>query len=141
MQISPYIRKIQFYETDQMGIVHHSNYIRWFEEARVDFMEQMGFNYERTMSFGVDIAVLGVSCNYKSMFRFGDYARITAKITLLTPSRMTIGYEIHNHTTDQLCTTGESRHCYVSHEKLRPISLKKEIPELYGIFEALVKSN
>jgi len=43
MTILPYIRKAQFYETDQMGVIHHANYIHWFEEARVDFLEQIGF--------------------------------------------------------------------------------------------------
>ena len=40
-----YEHKTQYYETDQMGIIHHSNYIRWFEEARVDFMDRCGFSY------------------------------------------------------------------------------------------------
>ena len=141
MKISPYIRKVQFYETDQMGIVHHSNYIRWFEEARVDFMEQMGFNYERSMAHGIHIAALGVSCDYKSMFRFGDFAVISAKITFLTPSRMTVSYEVADKATGELRTTGESKHCYVSSEKLRPVSLKKEIPELYDIFKAVADRN
>ena len=39
-EIIPYTRKVAYYETDQMGIVHHSNYIRWFEEARIDFLSQ-----------------------------------------------------------------------------------------------------
>ena len=39
-EIKPYIRKVQYYETDQMGFVHHSNYIRWFEEARIHFMRR-----------------------------------------------------------------------------------------------------
>lgn len=41
-----YTHKAQYYETDQMGIVHHSNYIRWFEEARVDFFEKIGCSYK-----------------------------------------------------------------------------------------------
>ena len=43
--MKPYRHKVQYYETDQMGIVHHSNYIRWFEEGRIDLMEQMGLGY------------------------------------------------------------------------------------------------
>ena len=40
-----YQHKVQYYETDKMGITHHSNYIRWMEEARIDFLEQLGWNY------------------------------------------------------------------------------------------------
>ena len=45
--MKPYIHKVQYYETDKMGITHHSNYIRWMEEARVDFMEQIGWGYDK----------------------------------------------------------------------------------------------
>ena len=62
MEIKPYCRKVQFYETDAMGIVHHANYIHWMEEARVDYMEQMGYTYEMTTSSGIDLAVTGVDC-------------------------------------------------------------------------------
>ena len=40
-----YRRKAQYHETDQMGIIHHSNYVKWMEEARIDFMKEMGFGY------------------------------------------------------------------------------------------------
>ena len=48
-----YSHKVQYYETDQMGIVHHSNYIRWFEEARTDLMEQMGLGYDEMEARGI----------------------------------------------------------------------------------------
>ena len=46
-ELKPYIHVAQYYETDQMKIIHHSNYIRWFEEARVDFLDQIGANYAK----------------------------------------------------------------------------------------------
>ena len=45
-----YVRKVQYYETDRMGIVHHSNYIRWMEEARTDVLEQIGLPYDKIES-------------------------------------------------------------------------------------------
>ena len=62
----PYDHKVQYYETDGMGIVHHSNYIRWFEEARVDLLEQLGFGYDRIEEAGYSGPVLEVSCQYKT---------------------------------------------------------------------------
>ena len=50
--IRPYERRVQYYETDKMGIVHHSNYIRWFEEARTALMEEGGFGYDRMEALG-----------------------------------------------------------------------------------------
>ena len=47
MSLGAYIRKVQYHETDKMGITHHSNYIRWMEEARVNYLEQIGWPYDR----------------------------------------------------------------------------------------------
>ncbi len=47
IKVKPYEHHVKYYETDQMRIVHHSNYIRWMEEARMDLMEQMGFGYDK----------------------------------------------------------------------------------------------
>ena len=58
----PYLHRVQSYETDRMGITHHSNYIRWMEEARVDFLEQLCWGYDRLESLGVASPVLGVEC-------------------------------------------------------------------------------
>ncbi|MDL2273536.1 acyl-CoA thioesterase [Oscillospiraceae bacterium OttesenSCG-928-G22] len=137
MNITPYIRKPHFYETDQMGVIYHGNYIRWFEEARVDFMDKMGFGYDRAEALGISFAVLHVSCDYKSMVRFGDTVQIETRITAFSAARMTVSYRITDAVTGELRTTGESRHCYVHREK-GPISLKKHMPELYELFSANV---
>ena len=138
MKIKPFVRKANYYETDQMGIIHHSNYIRWFEEARVDFMEQIGFGYEKSIQSGVDFALTGLSCEYKSMVRFGETVAIHMRITELKPSRMAISYEVRDSVTDELRSTGETRHCFVDSGTKRPVSLKKALPELYGLFEEII---
>ncbi len=139
MEIKPFYRKPNFYETDQMGVVHHSNYIRWFEEARVHYMEEMGFGYAKVNEIGLDFAVLAVTCEYLAMVRFGDCVSIEMSITQLSPSRMTIGYRLHNTQSGVLCCVGESRHCYFSHHTNRPTSLAKAIPELYQLFGSLLQ--
>ena len=139
MQTKPYRRKTNYYETDQMGIIHHSNYIRWFEEARVDFMEQVGFGYDRAVEAGIDFAVLGVVCNYKSMVRFGETVDIAVTVSELTGSRMTVSYTVTDAATGQVRTTGETRHCYFDNRRQRPTSLKKALPELYAMFEHMIQ--
>jgi len=139
MKLKPFIRKANFYETDQMGIIHHSNYIRWFEEARVDFMEQVDFGYEKLIQLGVDIALTGLSCEYKSMVRFGETVMIHAGITTLSNARMSVSYELRDSITDELRTTGETHHCFLDSEKKRPVSLKKTLPDLYAIFESTME--
>ena len=56
-----YLRTVNYYETDKMGVVHHSNYIRYFEEARTYFMEQVGYPYERLEREGIMSPVIGIS--------------------------------------------------------------------------------
>lgn len=138
MEIKPYIRKPHFYETDQMGIIHHGNYIRWFEEARVDLMEQMGYGYDRTVAGGIDIAVLSVQCQYRSMVRFGDTVHITCRILSLENMRMKLGYEVRDAATGELRTTGESGHCFFSRDRQRPVALNKTLPELFGLMAAML---
>ena len=71
-----YVRKVQYYETDRMGIVHHSNYIRWMEEARTDVLEQIGLPYDKIERAGILIPVLGVSCDYRISFRYSEVFRV-----------------------------------------------------------------
>ena len=137
MKIVPYRRKSQFYETDQMGVIHHAHYIHWCEEARVDFMEQIGFPYERVESLGITFAVLGLSCEYKSPVRFGDTVDILVGLSSCTHSQMTLNYRVTDRVTGELRTTGETRHYFFRKENARPVSLKKAIPELYGLFCSL----
>lgn len=134
--MTPYIRKANYYETDQMGIIHHAHYIHWFEEARVDFMEQMGYGYQKAMESGLDFALLSAHCEYKSMARFGDRLSIQIRITELTPARMTVSYAVTDAETDDLRATGYTKHCYYNASLMRPVSLKKALPELYELFEA-----
>ena len=60
--MKPYRHTVQYYETDKMGITHHSNYIRWMEEARVDFLAQIGWDYAMLEEMGVISPVIGIEC-------------------------------------------------------------------------------
>jgi len=134
MTIKPFCRKANFYETDQMGIIHHSNYIKWFEEARVDFLDQLNFEYKKVNNFDIDFALLDVYCEYKLMVYFGDIVNIHVSISEITEMRMTIEYKIIDAKSGGICTLGKTKHFFYNNKKKRPVSLKREIPELYEIF-------
>jgi acyl-CoA thioester hydrolase len=141
MNIEPYVRKAQFYETDQMGVIHHANYIRWFEEARIDLLEKAGFPYERVESMGITLAVLGLSCRYKASVLFGDTVHIQVGCNALSHSKMTMVYSVTDAATGEPRTTGETHHFFFRKEDARPVSLKKAIPELYDLFYRLKLEN
>ena len=96
MNINPYQHHAKYYETDQMGIIHHSNYIRWFEEARIDFMNQIGLTYKTMEKEGIISPVLEINCKYLKMMYFDDIATIKLKISSYTGVRFTFEYEIYN---------------------------------------------
>jgi len=137
MVIEPFCRKANYYETDQMSIIHHSNYIRWFEEARVDLMEKINFDYKKVNEFGIDFALIDVYCEYKSMVHFGDIVNIYVSLSELTEMRMTVDYKIIDIKSGVICTLGRTKHFFYNNNKKRPVSLKREMPELYEIFCSL----
>ena len=130
---SLYTRRANYYETDKMGIIHHSNYIRWFEEARLRYMEEMGCPFTKVEAMGIIIPVLSVECQYKSMVRYDDIVDIYTKITKFTGVKMTIAYRALDSETGELRCTGESTHCFLNGD-YKPVRLKREYPELYKIF-------
>lgn len=134
MTYSGYLRQPHYYETDQMGIIHHSNYIRWFEEARVDWLTFLDVPYYKIEATGIIIPVLAVSCDYKEMIRYEDQVRIEVTIDKYTGTRLDFSYEIFNQTTNQLLTVGTSKHCFLSKENNRLLQLKRSHPEIHHIF-------
>ena len=132
-----YIHKVQYYETDKMGIVHHSNYIRWMEEARVDFFEKIGCNYKKLEDEGIISPVIGVECNYKVSTKFEDYVEIEVKIKEFKGVKLIFEYLMKNIETGELVADAKSKHCFVNSDN-RPIILKKEFPELDKKLKELV---
>lgn len=136
----PYEHKVQYYETDKMGIVHHSNYIRWFEEARVDYLDQTGMGYEKLEQSGVICPVVSVECHYHAMTRFGETVRIYTKVEKFNGVRLVISYEVKEKETGDLRCSGKSSHCYLNEEG-HPVSLKQANPEFYRIYKEAAALN
>lgn len=135
----PYLRQAHYHETDQMGIIHHANYIRWFEEARIAFLRQIGFPYETLEEAGIYIPVLDVTAKYQQMVRFGDSVQIFVSLARCSPVKMTITYEIWNEEKTTLYTSGQSQHCFLN-SAYQPVSLKKAFPDLYTVLQSYLEA-
>ena len=133
-----YTHKVQYYETDKMGITHHSNYIRWMEEARVDFFEKVGYSYKKLEEDGIVSPVVSVECNYKISTRFEDFVDIEVQIKEFKGVKLIFEYIMKNSKTGEIVAEGISKHCFVNKDN-RPIILKKEFPELDEKLKNLVK--
>ncbi len=135
-----YQRRINYYETDGMQVVHHSNYIRFLEEARIYYMDKMGLPYSILESEGIMIPVLGVNCTYKHPAKFDDIIEINVKIKEYTGVKISMQYEITNKQTGQLVLTGETKHCFTNAD-LKPVSLKKVNLKMHEIFDNAKNQN
>lgn len=126
-----YIHQTQYYETDQMGIIHHSNYIRWMEEARTAYMEELGFPYKTVEAGGIISPVLSVQCDYRSMTRFGDKVCIEVRLVSFKGVKYEISYVMRDNETQEVRAAGSSKHCYLK-KNGQPANIKKELPALYA---------
>ena len=97
---------VRYYETDQMGIVHHSNYIRYFECARNAMMAAWGYPIEQCEADGVTIPIVSVSCRYHRPAKMGDVLRITAEIEKVPLAKLTVVQKVYNASGD-LLVSGE----------------------------------
>lgn len=120
-----YERKINYYETDRMGVVHHSNYIRFLEEARCGWLEYLGIPFSKLEESGITIPVLEVNCKYKHHITFEDTILIKPYIKEYNGVRMTVGYEVKEKNTGKEVILAETKHCFTNKD-LRPINLKKQ---------------
>lgn len=132
-----YKHKVQYYETDKMQITHHSNYIRFMEEARTDFLEKVGWNYARMEKEGLVSPVVSIGINYKKSTTYNDNIEIVTKIVDM--SMVKVEFEYTMFVEGEIVCTANSVHCFINNEG-KPISVKKVNLELYELFLSLVEN-
>jgi acyl-CoA thioester hydrolase len=119
--------RVRYAETDQMGVVYHSNFIIWFEVGRVEMLRSLGFSYkEMEEQDDTHIVVVSVKCDYKKPARYDDQIRIRTRLTDARSRILRFAYEIFNDTTGELLATGETGHVTCDSQG-RP----KSLPEKY----------
>lgn len=124
--MNTYKHRINYYETDKMGLTHHSNYIRFMEEARVDWMDKIGWSFKKCEDLGMLSPVLSVNCDFKKNTTFDDIIEIQVSVKKYNGLRITIGYEMKKD--DQVVAIGETEHCFLAKSGM-PIRIKKDYPE------------
>ncbi|MFQ9014244.1 MAG: acyl-CoA thioesterase [Lacrimispora saccharolytica] len=138
--MEPYLHHVQYYETDRMGITHHSNYIRWMEEARVAFLEELGWGYEKLENMGIVSPVTQAACEFKKPTTFSDVVEITVEVREYRGVRLLLSYRMVNERTKELVAEGTSGHCFLNREG-QVMILKKEHPEFDKILKELAQAD
>ena len=125
-----YYHKVQYYETDRTGITHHTNYLRWMEEARSDFCSQIGFSFVKLEEMGVISPVLSLSCQYLRATTFEDEVFVSVSVSQYTGVKLHLSYVMTDTVGYAVCEA-ESEQTFLNREG-RPIRLEREYPDLYA---------
>ena len=107
---------VNFYDTDAMAVVHHSNYIRWFEIGRVEYLRSIGITLNQLMDDGFVFPITEVRAKYVSPGRFDDVVLIETTATALTKVKMAFDYRILRKSNGELMVTGHSQNVFTSRE-------------------------
>ena len=128
--------KVQYYETDMMGVTHHANYIRWMEEARIDLMDRMGFPYRQMEAAGVISPVKSLHADYLRPCTFGDEVEVTATIRDFNGVVMTLVYEIRLQ--EELIFTASSEHVFLDRDG-RFVRIRRVMPKFCEAAEKQIR--
>ena len=120
----------RYAETDQMGIIHHSVYAIWYEQARTDFFNQIGIRYDEIEKEGIMTPIVELNCQYKRPAYYNIEVEIRTKITELTPVKFTLEYNIYD-TDENLINVGTTTLAWADKKTFKIINLKKAKPEMY----------
>lgn len=132
-----YKHTVQYYETNRMGFTHHSNYIRWMEEARIDFFDQLGWSYQKFEDEGVISPVTAIECKYKHTTTFPDDVFITVSVEGFRGLKLKLQYTMTNSEGAVVCESS-SEHCFIGRDGSF-VRIKKEYPEFWELLNQMAQ--
>jgi len=121
--------RVRYAETDQMGIVYHSNYLIWFEVGRSELFRDLNLPYTEFEKQGLGLAVVEVNCRYRKPTHYDDELVIVTEIDNMTSRSITFSYLVYREET--LLAEGKTVHVFINEEG-RPADVRK-----YAIWQRL----
>ena len=127
--------RVNYSETDQMGVVYHANYLIWFDRARTELMRETGLSYKELEQQGVYLAVSEVSVRYRGAARYDDLVQVRCWVRELASRRVTFGYAVERAATGELLATGVTSLVSLTHQHAltripaHVVDLLKPIPD------------
>ncbi|NBI28281.1 acyl-CoA thioesterase [Chengkuizengella marina] len=120
--------RVRYQETDQMGVVHHGNYLNWFEIGRTEYVREMGYSYSEIEKLGLYLPVVDVQMSFRKPAKYDDVIDIYTKVVEFTNKK--IIFEVEVKKGDDLLVTGKTVHVWLNAE-WRTVRLDEVAPELY----------
>lgn len=130
--MNKYIHKVQYYETDKMGVTHHSNYLRWMEESRVDYLAKIGLPFSQMEARGIVSPVVSLDIKYKSPCTFEDEIEIETTVKNYTGIRLMFSYVMKNIATGETVVEANSTHCFIVDGRV--VAMNKAFPDIHEAF-------
>jgi len=121
--------EVRYAETDQMGIVHHANYLIWFELARTRFCAEAGTPYPQIEELGYFMIITQAQQNYRQAATYGDSVRVACWLDWVASRSLQFGYQVMRG--EQILTSGYTRHLWVKRESRRPCSMPEKLRDTY----------
>ena len=130
---------VLFTEVDKMGIVHHSNYLLWFEKGRRDYMKKAGISNSKIAYQGFFLPLSEIECKFKRPAKFGDEILVITKIVSMSCVKTVFEYEVLDKAKGKLLATGKTVHIWTN-RKVEPVNIEKEAPEVFRRLKRFTES-
>ena len=127
---------VRYPDCDRMGIVHHAVYPIWYEVARMDFFEKMGFSYADMNSLGINPPMVELDLRYKAPATYPGTMTIRTKLIFCAPKKLELQYEAFFG--DRLCGSARSFHIWTGPD-MKSLDMEKQHPEIYGKIKAALE--
>ena len=128
----------RYAETDKMGIIHHSIYAIWYEQARTEYFNEIGLRYHEIEASGIMTPLVELNCKYKRPAYYNQEIEIRTKIIQLSPVKITLEYDIYNK-ENELINIGTTTLAWADVKTFKVINLKKVNLDMYKKLEELVE--
>ena len=128
---------VRYAETDQMGVVHHSNYAIWFEVGRTDFLKDIGLSYSKIEANGVMFPLYELQCKFIASAKYEDEITIITTLKSISRSRVCFSYQVRISKDNKLIATGETMHAWTN-KAMKPINAQKIVPEIFSVLNQLI---
>jgi acyl-CoA thioester hydrolase len=126
---------VRYAETDQMGIVHHSNYAVWFEAGRTDFIKKTGISYTDMEAGGVLLPLYEITCRFKKPARYEDEVTVITALKSLSRVRIVLSYRVIRDHDGTLLAEGETSHAFTD-ATLKPLNAERAVPDIYALLKS-----
>ena len=121
---------IRYYETDQMGFVHHSNYLRYFELARIEWILSLGLSYQKMEERGYLMPVIKANIDFKKPLIFGKSFRVKIESNKMPKVKFELNYKVLSE-ENEIVATGLTVLAFLSSDNLKPIRCPDFFSDLF----------